>query len=132
MRKDQPLLGFLWVFLSRRPCRVSEIHAPLPDLRAFTVPDTLMSNPRLLAGRHERSRNSRLLSSYLVSAANAVRKYRPFWVSYRFLPAFPSSRARADTGRRGGASGVALTRGEVSLADAVARIDRAFDRRRGR
>src|SRR6266478_4366881 len=39
---------------------------------------------------------------------------------------------RADAARRGGPPGVALTRGEVSLADADARVDRASDRRRGR
>src|SRR5216683_305267 len=40
--------------------------------------------------------------------------------------------ARADPACRGGASSMALARGEVSLADAVTRGDWASDRRRGR
>src|SRR5258708_4229112 len=39
---------------------------------------------------------------------------------------------RADAARRGGPPGPALARGEVSLPDAVGRVDRASDRRRGR
>jgi hypothetical protein len=43
-----------------------------------------------------------------------------------------AGKPRADAARRGGPPGVALACGEVSLADAVARADRASDRRRGR
>ncbi|HEV2054609.1 MAG TPA: DUF3987 domain-containing protein [Methylomirabilota bacterium] len=45
---------------------------------------------------------------------------------------FDAWRGDPEAARRGGPPGPALARGEVSLADAVARVDRASDRRRGR